>query len=234
MSGFRRCAVLLAAASVAGGMHLADAQTFREHARRARDPGAAIEHAQADVLTLTRVEVAVQTLQTWVRTVGILASDRQTLTGCVGGAAATLLAANQRVRAFPPSSKSSIYQARVVSVAPRDGCTAFEARLSGPVYGDADRYVAEIIVDLGRYLAIPNEAIIEREGSQVVYVERETGRFEPVAIQSGKKGELYTEVVQGLTAGDRVVTLGSFFIDADVRSKSEPHAGAAGNAHHHH
>ena len=62
----------------------------------------------------------------------------------------------------------------------------------------------------------------------------EPGRFEPVAIQSGKKGELYTEVVQGLAAGDRVVTLGSFFIDADVRSKSEPHASAAGNAHHHH
>lgn len=234
MSGFRRCATLLAAVCVAAGAPMADAQTFREHTRRARDPGAAIEQAQADVLTLTRVEAAVQTLQTWVRTAGILAADRQTLTGCVAGAAATLVAANQRVRAFPPSSKSSIYQARVVAVMPQDGCTAFEARLSGPVYGDADRFVAEIIVDLGRYLAIPNEAIIEREGSQIVYVEREAGRFEPVAIQSGQKGELYTEVVQGLAAGDRVVTLGSFFIDAEVRSKSEPRTNAAVNAHHHH
>jgi Cu(I)/Ag(I) efflux system membrane fusion protein len=80
---------------------------------------------------------------------------------------------------------------------------------------------------------VPNEAIIEREGSQVVYMQRQPGQFDPVEIRTGLKGELYTEVLDGLAEGDHVVTLGSFFIDADYRLKADP-SSAAGNAHHNH
>ena len=38
--------------------------------------------------------------------------------------------------------------------------------------------------------------------------------------------------VEGLAAGMQVVTIGSFFIDAEYRLKSTPEGAA--NAHHHH
>jgi hypothetical protein len=143
----------------------ADAQTFREHRRASDAASGAVDEKQAVELTLTLVQVAPQTVQTWIRAAGSLDDARQVLTACIPGPEGKLVAVDQRVRAFPPDSKSSIYQAKVVSVSTGDGCALVEARLSGPAYGDAPRFVVEIIIDLGRHLAVPNEAIIEREGS---------------------------------------------------------------------
>ena len=45
-------------------------------------------------------------------------------------------------------------------------------------------------------------------------------RTVPREIQPGLQGELFTEVVKGVAAGEQVVTLfGSFFIDADFKLK---------------
>ena len=48
---------------------------------------------------------------------------------------------------------------------------------------------------------MPNEAIIESDGKHVVYVEAEKGRYVPREIQPGLQGELYTQVLDGVTAG---------------------------------
>ena len=226
------CAAVLAGGMLFAGVH-AKAQTFREHTRAERGAAGAVDETQAVDLTLTLVQVAQQSIQTWVRTAASLDDSRRILTGCVAQPAGGLVQASQRVRAFPPDSKSSIYQARVSSAVPHDGCVLVEARLSGPVYGDFARFVMEIIIDLGRHLAVPNEAIIEREDSQIVYVQRQPGKFEPAVIETGRRGELYSEVVAGLAEGDQVVTFGSFFIDADYRLKADP-TSAAGDAHLHH
>jgi len=213
----------------------ADAQTFREHSRSARraEQGT-VEESQAGEITLTVAPVVKQSIQHWIRTAGALDAARENLSGCVYAPDAALVHEGQRVRSFPPDSKSSIYQARVARVTPGDSCTRVEAELSGPAYGDASRFVMEIIVVLGEFLAVPNEAIIEREGRQVVYVQRQPGRYEPLEIHTGREGELYTEVLHGLAEGDQVVTIGSFFIDADYRLKSDTGADAAGDAHHNH
>ena len=225
------CLVLLASgAGFGSGAH---SQTIREHTRPSRTQEGTVNEAQAVELTLTLVQASKQTIQTWIRTAGVLDESRQLLTGCIHPPEAALVRAEQRVRAFPPDSKSSIYQARVTRVTAGDDCTAVEATLSGPVYGDASRYVMEIIVNLGDFLAIPSEAIIEREGSQVVYVQQHPGHYEPRQILTGRKGELYSEVLEGLNEGDQVVTLGSFFIDADYRLKTAPQD-SAGDAHQHH
>lgn len=228
-------ALLIALLSVASAGR---GQTFREHARAERPQDAEVAGAQAQEITLTLVDVAKQSIQTWVRTAGSLDESRRRLTACIGPPDADLVEPGQRVRAFSPDSKSSVYQARVTGVTQGDGCKLVEAALSGPVYGDAPRYVMEIIVNRGEYVAIPNEAIIEREDSRVVYVEREPGRYQPQTIHAGLRGELYTEV-HGLNEGDRVVTLGSFFIDADYRLKPSTvdATGAVqqqGDAHQHH
>ena len=89
-------------------------------------------------------------------------------------------------------------------------------------------------------MAIPKEAIIEEGKQQIVYLQHHQGKFMARAIQTGLKGELYTQVLQGLNPGDKVVTFGSFFIDAEEKLKSlktssdSSDVSGSSHAHHHH
>jgi Cu(I)/Ag(I) efflux system membrane fusion protein len=79
--------------------------------------------------------------------------------------------------------------------------------------------VLEIVTEHGDLLSVPNEAIIETGGKRVVYVQGSDGTYAPRDVELGVQGELFTEVVKGLTPGEQVVTFGSFFIDADHKLK---------------
>lgn len=189
-------------------------------------------------LTLTLVRAETTTLQTWVRTAGAPGESGTTLEACVRVPNAELVSVGQRVRAFPPDSKSSVYQATVSRVDVRGDCVQIEAALARPTFERAPRYVMEIIVDRGDYLAIPNEAIIEEGDKQIVYKQYAPGQYMPLEIHTGLKGELYAEVMHGLEAGDMVVTFGSFFIDAEHKLKGTGQDGMGdapmGDAHIHH
>jgi Cu(I)/Ag(I) efflux system membrane fusion protein len=41
------------------------------------------------------------------------------------------------------------------------------------------------------------------------------GRFEPRAVKLGRRGDGRVEIVEGLTAGEEVVTSATFLIDAE-------------------
>jgi len=217
-----RSLALLAALSAASCWHTAtaEAQGRRDHTRPTQTRDTATVEAREAEISLTVAPVALQLLQTWIRTAGVIDAERKTLATCVTGPDAELIRAGQRVRAFPPDSKSSIYQARVRSITPERDCVAVEAVLSGTAYGDATYFVMEIIVDRGQMLAVANAAIIDREGVELVYEQIHPGHYEPHEIHTGLKGETYTEVLDGVSAGMPIVTIGSFFIDADYRLKA--------------
>ena len=193
----------------------------------------AVSESQATELTLTLVRTAPQNLQTWVRTAAELEDTGISLVARLCAPYAELIQAGQRVRAFPPDSKSSIYQARVTRVVPGEDCATVEARLAGKMYEKNPYYVIEIIVQRGEFLSIPNEAIIEEGDRQIVYVQQRPGTYFPQEIHTGLKGELYTQIHRGLSEGDQVVTLGSFFIDADYKLKATQQD-TMSNAHIHH
>jgi Cu(I)/Ag(I) efflux system membrane fusion protein len=75
----------------------------------------------------------------------------------------------------------------------------------------------------GAVLAVPDSAVIDTGSLKVVYREASPGVFEGVAVELGPRmtapGEAtaYYPVVRGLGDGDRVVTNGSFLIDAETR-----------------
>ena len=215
-----------------GAGSTAAAQGRRDHTRPTHTRDDAAVEARETEITLTVAAVGEQLLQTWIRTAGTIDAERKTLIACVAGPDAALIRAGQRVRAFTPESKSSTYQARVRSATPESDCVRVEAALSGPTYAEGTRYVMEIIVDRGTMLAVANAAIIERDGRQVVYEQIHPGHYEPHEVRTGLKGETYTEVLDGITAGMSIVTIGSFFIDADYRLKATP--GNAMDAHQHH
>src|SRR4249919_1248024 len=112
-AGFVRPALSIVALCVA--VSTAAAQNVREHTRL--DPrGTRVTQSQAETLTLTLGTAEVRLLQTWVRTAGRIDKTGKILAGTVMGPDASLLKVGQRLRAFPPSSKSSMYQAYVTRV----------------------------------------------------------------------------------------------------------------------
>jgi Cu(I)/Ag(I) efflux system membrane fusion protein len=72
----------------------------------------------------------------------------------------------------------------------------------------------------GQVLGVPESAVIDTGSRKFVYREAWPGVYDSVEVQLGpRSGDAYP-VVRGLQAGDRVVTVGSFLIDAETRLTS--------------
>jgi hypothetical protein len=223
------------------------AQGVRDHTRQTtEDParqryrigdntkaaGAAVSDTQANDVTLTLNPVSVRPIQTWVRTGGRIDKTGKIINAIIHPPESNYVKAGQRVRAFPPESKSSMFQAWVTKVVPRSDGAMIEVALSSTGHPGSLNYVMEIVTDRGEFLSIPNEAIIEEGTKHIVYVPRDGGQYVPVEIETGIQGELYTAVEKGLKDGDQVVSFGSFFIDSEYKLKSADPA-ATGNDQHH-
>jgi Cu(I)/Ag(I) efflux system membrane fusion protein len=74
-----------------------------------------------------------------------------------------------------------------------------------------------------RLLAVPDSAVIDTGSLKIVYRESAPNTFEGVQVQLGPRMNeadaptAYYPVTDGLKAGDRIVTQGSFLIDAETR-----------------
>lgn len=213
---------------------LVNAGGIREHTRPPQTSGTHVNHSQAIELTLTLVRAEQQNLQIWIRLAAVIDASGRYLSAKLCSPDINLIRVGQRLRVFSPDSKSSVYQARITQLNKHNACMIIKARLSGTMQQQGRYYVIEIIVSRGRYFSIPKEAIIEEgDGKEIVYLQRHAGHYIPQQIHSGLKGELYTEILHGLNQGDQVVSLGSFFIDAEYKLKSATQSGA-GHAHQHH
>lgn len=154
-----------------------------------------------------------------MRAAGPLNTAGKVVTAYVSPVEAASLKVGQRARTFPVESRSSMFQARVSAVAAEGRRVRVEVTLTATGRKNTTLYLVEIIADHGEFLSVPNEAIIEEGGSQVVYVQREAGRYEPQVVTTGIQGELYTQVLEGVREGEQVVTFGSFFIDSEYKLK---------------
>jgi hypothetical protein len=155
-----------------------------------------------------------------VRTAGALDATSRILTARLRSPEAELVQVGQRLRCFSVYTRTQWYQARVTRVTPQPGGAVVEATLASAARNDGARYVMEIVVERGPFLSVPNVSIIEENGSRVVYIREASGEYMPRTIQTGLQGELYTQVTDGLAEGDQVVSIGSFFVDADNKLKS--------------
>lgn len=218
MPALHRTRALVVGLVVLGAM-TSSAQSIRDRIRLSPEKRNPITEEQANELTLTLNDVAVRPIQVWIRTAGRIDAAGRSITATLPAPEAALVKVGQRVRAFPPESRQSMFQARITSVAPRDANAAVTATLSGPAHAGSTRYILEIVTEPLEVLTVPNEAIIESDGKQIVYVEVSKGEHDPREIETGLQGELFTEVRKGVKSGERVVTFGSFFIDADHKLK---------------
>jgi Cu(I)/Ag(I) efflux system membrane fusion protein len=69
-------------------------------------------------------------------------------------------------------------------------------------------------------LAVPDSAVIDSGERQIVLVDKGEGRFEPRAVQLGRRGAGYIEIRDGLKDRENVVTSANFLIDAESNLRS--------------
>jgi len=77
----------------------------------------------------------------------------------------------------------------------------------------------EIKVDLGRRLAIPDDAVIDTGTRQIVYVDKGEGYFEPREVMLGLRADGFREVLKGLKRGEKVASSATFLIDSEAQLK---------------
>jgi Cu(I)/Ag(I) efflux system membrane fusion protein len=87
-----------------------------------------------------------------------------------------------------------------------------DGRLKPDMYGDV---VIRAAASEAPVIAIPDSALIDNGSRQVVLIARGEGRFEPRPVKTGRRGEGYVEVSEGVSVGEEVVTTATFLIDAE-------------------
>lgn len=63
-----------------------------------------------------------------------------------------------------------------------------------------------------RALAVAEEAVQEMDGGSVVFLQRDAEHYEKRVVRTGERAEGMVEVLQGVKAGEKVVTRGSFYL----------------------
>ncbi len=77
----------------------------------------------------------------------------------------------------------------------------------------------EIKINLGNKLVVPDSAVIDTGQSQIVYVDKGEGAFEPREVELGLRSDGTVEVLRGVKDGDRVVSSANFLIDSEAQLK---------------
>jgi Cu(I)/Ag(I) efflux system membrane fusion protein len=75
-------------------------------------------------------------------------------------------------------------------------------------------------VDLGEHVVIDDDAVLDTGTRQLVFVEVAEGRFDPREVKLGERSGGHALVLEGLAAGEKVVTSGAFLVDSESRIKA--------------
>jgi hypothetical protein len=90
-----------------------------------------------------------------------------------------------------------------------------------------------LLTGQGKFLAVPESAVLDTGTQKIVYVETAPGMFDAVELSLGPRAGAFYPVLAGLTPGQRVATTGAFLLDAETRLNSNLAAsyfGASGSA----
>lgn len=79
-----------------------------------------------------------------------------------------------------------------------------------------------VSIDSGevRVLAVPDSSVIDSGVRTIVLIDKGEGRFEPREIKTGRRGNGYVAVLEGVSEGENVVVAANFLIDAESNLKS--------------
>jgi len=88
--------------------------------------------------------------------------------------------------------------------------------------GEPARASAAGTAPTSQVLAVPAEAVLTTGRRQLVYVEREPGKYQLVQPKLGPRAGDFYPVLDGLAQGDRVVVRGNFLLDSQYQVTGKP------------
>jgi Cu(I)/Ag(I) efflux system membrane fusion protein len=74
----------------------------------------------------------------------------------------------------------------------------------------------EIKINLGKHLSIPGTSLIDTGTRIVAYLDLGDGRYKMQEVKTGFSADGYVQILDGLKAGDMVVTDGNFMLDSQA------------------
>jgi multidrug efflux pump subunit AcrA (membrane-fusion protein) len=105
--------------------------------------------------------------------------------------------------------------------------TTVRAEISNPpvIVGDFSQHEyfnglhaeAHLVAETEPTLTIPRSAVISHGIGPMVYVDTGGGHYAPRAVELGRTGDEFTEVLAGLKEGEKVVTTGNVLIDSEAQ-----------------
>jgi membrane fusion protein, copper/silver efflux system len=86
-----------------------------------------------------------------------------------------------------------------------------------------DMYAAVVIAaspGSATVVTVPDSAVLDDGATQLVFVERAIGRYQPRRVTIGRRGDGTAEVTSGVSAGEMVVVAANFLIDSESNMRS--------------
>jgi membrane fusion protein, copper/silver efflux system len=77
----------------------------------------------------------------------------------------------------------------------------------------------EIKINMGRRLAVPEDAVLDTGTRQIIYIDKGEGNFEPREITAGLRAEKWVEILKGVKPGEKVASSANFLIDSEAKLK---------------
>ena len=78
----------------------------------------------------------------------------------------------------------------------------------------------DIQIPRGKRLVVPNTAVLDSGTEQLVFIDQGQGMFEPRKVTVGVRTRDAYEILEGIQAGELVVTRGNFLIDSESNLKA--------------
>ena len=90
----------------------------------------------------------------------------------------------------------------------------------------------ELKKNLGEAIVIPDDAVIDTGTRKIVFVKTGPSRFEPRDIKTGPRIENTFAILEGLKAGEEIVTSANFLIDAESKFQAAIQKGSPSSSDH--
>ncbi len=120
----------------------------------------------------------------------------------------------------------TVFEGRVAFIYPtvdpqtRTAKVRFEIGNPGELLKPGMYATVELRIPLGTRLVIPREAVLDSGERQVVFISHRGGVLEWRTVQLGLRVGDWVEVLEGVQAGEQIVTSANFLIDSESRLKA--------------
>ncbi len=139
----------------------------------------------------------------------------------------TMIAVGQQATVRPRGDPSKSVKGRIAVIYPEINIETRTARarieLPNPDHSLMPNMYTDVEIASGGeapMLAIPENALVDSGDKQVVIIDKGDGKFEPRAVKTGRRGEGFVQIREGLGEGEQVVVSANFLIDAESNLKA--------------